>query len=212
MSESQLARHSNRLGAGNRGNGGNSGCDGSGSSNWRTGAQATPDLKPHGVPLGILPHLRKPGGRHRAGQRAPGRCPPNPRTPVDPDVILAVLRRNWLTPSGQPNIWRTRGLAALAVSLATPANSSSIKLCAMYPHEVRALRMPKVGARWVRRWLRIRSHFLAGLDAEMTPWLSAPPVSNGRPRQIGWATMQTLARADAPAWRMRQLMRSTWHH
>ena len=210
MSDYDLARHSNRLGAGNRGNGGLSGCDGSGSSAWRTDEPTTADWKPPGVPPGIKPHLRKPGGRRRAGQRAPGRCPPNPGTPVDPNVILAVLKRKWLTPSGQPNMWRTRSLAALAVSLALPVNASSIDLCALRPHEVLPLRMPSAGSRWLRRWFRIRSHFLAGFEAEMTPWLAAPPASNGRPRQIGWAIMHTLSRAGLPAWRIRDILRASW--
>lgn len=50
MPDFELARHSNRLGAGNRGNGGLDGCDGSVSHNWPTDAPATADWKPPGVP------------------------------------------------------------------------------------------------------------------------------------------------------------------
>lgn len=210
MSDFELARHSNRLGAGRRGNGGNSACDGGGGTSWSTEARAIPDTKPPGVPAGIKPESRKPGGRHRAGQRAPGRCPPNPRTEVDPRVILGVLKRSWLTSSGEPNLWRVRGLAVIAVALASPAGTTSLDLAAMSPADVWMLPMPASGRRWVRRWLRVRSHFVSGGQAELSSWVAAPPASNGRARMIGWAASQTLHRARAPAWRIGSLLKATW--
>ena len=125
-------------------------------------------------------------------------------------MILGVLKRSWLASSGQPNMWRTRSLAALAVSLALPVNASSIDLCALRPHEILPLRMPTAGCNWVRRWFVFRAHYLDGHEAELTGWLAAPPASNGRPRQIGWAMSQTLARAGVSAWRARELLRSAW--
>lgn len=150
---------------------------------------------------------RKPGGRHRAGQRAPGRCPPPPTIPVIPDVVLGVLRRGWLTPDGAPNVYRVRALAAIAVAMAAPKGTTTIGLCRMLPHEVRRLPIPTEGRRWLKRWFKIREHWLDRVRDEATPWLALPPMSRGMPRMIGWAMTQTLHRAKAPAWRARELLR-----
>lgn len=162
------------------------------------------------VPPRIPAPSRKPGGRHRAGQRSAGRNPPNPKTPVDPRVILRVLERKWHTPSGWPNMYRVRSLAALAVALAVPPGTSSIELCAMRPSDVARLKMPEAGWRWVRQWFRHRALFVDGIQGELTSWLAIPPVSNGRPKQIGWALTQSLSRAGAPPWRFSALLRTRW--
>jgi hypothetical protein len=148
---------------------------------------------------------RKPGGRHRAGQRAPGRCPPNPGIPVVREVVLGVLRRTWMTPAGQPNVYRVRSLAALAAALAVPKGTTTTELCRMLPRDVRRLEVPKEGRRWLKRWFQIRAHWLDFIRDEATAWLALPPMSRGMPRMIGWGMTQTLHRAGAPAWRSRQL-------
>lgn len=156
----------------------------------------------------LPPRSRKPGGRHRAGQRAPGRCPPKPTIPVIPDVVLGVLRREWLTPDGTPNVYRVRALAVIAVAMAAPKGTTTISLCRLLPHEVRRLPIPREGRRWLRRWFRIREHWLDRILDEGTPWLALPPMSRGMPRMICWAMTQTLHRAKAPAWRARELLRA----
>lgn len=162
------------------------------------------------VPSAVPARSRKPGGRHRAGQRAPGRCPPRPTVPVILEVVLGVLRRAWMTPLGTPNVYRVRALAAIAVALVAPRGTTIIGLCRMLPHEVRRLPIPKEGRRWLKRWFRIREHWLDRVRDEGTPWLALPPMSRGMPRMIGWAMTQTLHRGGAPAWRSRELVRASW--
>jgi hypothetical protein len=156
----------------------------------------------------LPPRSRKPGGRHRAGQRAPGRNPPAPSLPVIPALVLGVLRREWQTESGAPNPYRVRSLAALAVALAVPRGTTTLELCRMLPHEVLRLPIPREGGRWLQRWFRIRAHWLDVAQGETTPWLALPPMSRGVPRMIGWGVQQTLHRAGLPAWRLGQLLRA----
>lgn len=210
MVSEQPSSHSNRFGVGQRGHAGNGGLSGKAEDNGPRRTATHRSWTPQGVPPAILPHLRKPGGRHRAGQRAPGRCPPNPKTPVDSRVVLSVLERNWITAIGKSNPWRTRSLAALAIALAVPRGTTSIDLCAMLPSDLLRLWLPSAGCRWLKRWLAFRAYFVCGIEAELTPWAAVPPSSNGRPRQVGWGVTQTLHRAGAPAWRIRDLLATSW--
>lgn len=158
----------------------------------------------------LLPRSRRPGGRNRAGQRTPGRNPPNPGFPVIPEVVLGVLRRKWRTETGEPNLYPVRSLAALAVALTVPRGTTTLELCRMLPHEVRRLRVPREGRRWLKRWFQVREHWLDGIQNEATPWLALPPMSRGMPRMIGWGVQQTLHRGGAPAWRIGRLLRASW--
>jgi CheY-like chemotaxis protein len=165
------------------------------------------------VLAGLNPRSRKPGGRFRAGQRAPGRNPPAPRIPVFPTMIEQVLLRPWRTPGGWVNLFRRRALAAISVALALPPESSIMtKLCELRYHDLVMLdlRMPEIGWRHVIAWLRARQDMLGDAVAFNTSWLAIPPGTNGRPRMIGWAMTQTLHRGGAPAWRSRELVRASW--
>jgi hypothetical protein len=165
------------------------------------------------VLAGLDPRSRKPGGRFRAGQRAPGRNPPAPSIPVSPAIIERVLGLGWRTPSGWVNLYRRRALAAIAVALALPPESSTMtKLCALRYHDLVMLdlRMPAIGWRHVYAWLRVRGDMLGPAVASNSSWLAIPPGTNGKPRMIGWAMTQTLHRGGAPAWRSRELIRASW--
>jgi hypothetical protein len=168
---------------------------------------------PHALQVvaGILARSRKPGGRHRAGQRAPGRNPPAPVLPVIPELVLGVLRRQWRTASGAPNPYRVRSLAGLAVAMAVPRGTTTLEFCRMLPDEVLRMTVPREGRRWLKRWFRIRAHWLDANQLETTPWLALPPMSRGMPRMIGWGVQQTFHRAGVPAWRLGQLLRARAH-
>lgn len=164
-----------------------------------------------GIPPGVPAASRRPCGRSRPGQRSRDRCSPSPTIPVLPPIVLTVLQRRWIARGlGQPTLWRTRSLAALAVALAVPVGTTSIALCSMLPAEVLRLRLPRPGWRWVRRWLRIRSDWLPTNANASMPWLALPPLSRGRPRMIGWGMCQTLNCAGVPAWRVKDLLRARW--
>ncbi len=167
---------------------------------------------PHALQVvaGILARSRKPGGRHRAGQRAPGRNPPDPAFPVIPELVLRVLRRKWRTKSGAPNPYRVRSLAALAVAMAVPRGTTMLEFCRMLPDEVLRLPIPREGRRWLRRWFRIREHWLDAVQNAATSWLALPPMSRGMARMVGWGVQQTLHRGGAPAWRIGRLLRASW--
>ncbi len=122
-----------------------------------------------------------------------------------------MLQRPWGTRNGQPNPYRVRSLAVLAVALAAPPGTTTIALASMLPKQVRALRIPRAGWRWVKRWFRIRSECLPGYLGEESPWVALPPMSRGMPRMIDWGIRQTLHRGGAPAWSLKALLRaSVW--
>src|SRR5262249_42395465 len=66
----------------------------------------------------------KPSGAKRDGQRSGSRRLPPAVGPVDPEGVLATLKRRWRASRQSPSWSRTRALAALAIVLAMPAGST----------------------------------------------------------------------------------------
>lgn len=149
---------------------------------------------------------RKPGGRRRCGQRTGDRFIPQAEQPVDLAMIDWVLSRPWRVGGYEPSIWRTRGLAVLAIATCVPRSTTTLELAAMLPAEVRELPLSRIGRRWVETWLTIRRRVL-GASSDLEPWATFPG-SRGRPRMLSWLATRTLARAGAPGWRLAQLLRS----
>jgi hypothetical protein len=156
----------------------------------------------------LPPGSRKPGGRHRAGQRSGDRVIPKPTIDVLPDMVLTVFQRRWHGKLPAPAPWRVRALAVIAVAMSLPSGTTTEALCQLRPHEVLALRMPRPAWRWVVKWLELRRRAL-GDSSDLQPWL-AWFGSRGMPRQVSYAATRTLSRAGLPGWRMGKLLRSSW--
>lgn len=152
---------------------------------------------------------RKPGGARRAGQRSADRRVPTTTVPVMPPLVLEAFQRRWRGCDDRTWPWRRRGLAVLAAAMSVPPGTTVTRLCAMTPTEVLQLRMPFKAWTRVVRWLEVRRELL-GDESDGLPWLSYHG-SRGMPRQMCWAAMRTLQRAGIPGWRLRQLVRTTWH-
>lgn len=154
----------------------------------------------------IPPHSRKPGGSRRRGQRTGDRFIPQAEQPVDLAMIDWVLNRPWRVGGYEPSIWRTRGLAVLAIATCVPRSTTTLELAAMLPAQVRELPLSRIGRRWVETWLTTRRRVL-GASADQEPWATFPG-SRGRPRMLSWLATRTLDRAGAPGWRLSQLLRA----
>lgn len=191
-------------------------------SSWRRRAQRQPRTLPETGPVApsrmrrqptsiqtLASHSRKPSGAHRAGQRSGERQVSRIDGPVDPWRLLWLLNRRWRGKMLGPNPWRMRGLAVIAVALAAPPGSTTRSLCEMRPGDVLALKMPPRAWLWVLRWLHFRRQIL-GPTSDHQPWGSSYG-SNGVPRQMCWAAMQTQNRRLRCAWSLSQLLRSTWN-
>lgn len=165
------------------------------------------------LPQRNIPNLfprrsRKPGGRHREGQRSGSRRVPAPTVPVDPYAALKLLQLRWRSKHEFTSLWRLRSLAAVGVALAVPRGMSSVAMCNLREHQVRALPMPPSAMHWVTRWLDLRGGML-GPSRGSLPWL-AIPGSRGLPRQVGWSITMAFTRAGLPGWRLGALVRAEW--
>jgi hypothetical protein len=132
---------------------------------------------------------------------------PPTRLPVNHAIVLEVLRRPWVVQRiEQPSPWRIRGLAVLAIALAVPRGTTVSGLAAMLPASIRALSMPPEGWRWVNEWLSARERVFLGTSTS-APWASWIG-SQGTTRALSWSATRTLDRAEAPGWRLHQLLRA----
>lgn len=159
--------------------------------------------------LDLLPRQsRKPGGRHREGQRSGSRRAPAPTVPVDPYAALELLQLRWRGKYAFTSRWRLRSLAVIGVALAVPVGMPTYALCELRETDVRSLRMPSAAWGWVERWLDLRRAML-GPAGDALSWL-AIPGSRGMPRQVGWSITMAFTRAGLPGWRLGALVRAEW--
>jgi len=164
--------------------------------------------KARGVVHSFRRQSRKPGGKHREGQRSGDRKIAVPCLPVVPCMVVSVFQRRWRGKYLVTFPWRIRGLAVIAVAMSVPPGTTVQALARMLPRDVLKLSMPLSVWRWVVRWLHDRRNAM-GANSDDQPWLTFRG-SRGTPRQISWAATRTLDRAGLPGWRLSKLMHSDW--